>query len=72
MFQHHPSTFCSRVSPGTGDPVLLGRGEVSARPVLDGSWLIAYDLSVLEFLLETFTFLFDVVELSCLAADLVA
>ncbi len=32
-----PPVFCSRVSPGTGDPVLLGRGVVGARPVLDGS-----------------------------------
>ncbi len=36
-FNTTTSVFCSRVSPGTGEPVLLVRGAVGARPVLDGS-----------------------------------
>ncbi len=36
-FNTTPSIFCSRVSPETGDPVLFGRGEIGACPVLDGS-----------------------------------
>ncbi len=32
-----PLHLFSRVSPGTGDPVLLGRGEVGACRVLGGS-----------------------------------